>query len=282
MDSIYKEPFMKPLLAISSLFLVCNFATAQRYSTSDLVAVDDVQLANKSNSNSKVKRGTVTYSFTTNLTNPSCDTGFGGYVDLEGFGIFPSAGVIGDDTAFTAFGLQNPVRFFGVEYAGTGLTFSTNGVIHFDAYVTDSVNTGLPDATAPNNILPIFWNDMEIFFDATPGSVQGVSLATAGPDVSIIEYDDPQPKGGGASIGDFEIIVNHSPSNQPNTPEYVVAFGTMGTMPASATVGMEDATATEATQFLFGDPSTPITDGLIVCFEAQGDLPVDLMNFEIE
>lgn len=59
----------------------------------------------------------LTYSFTTNITYPSCDTGFSDYVDLKGFGIFPQSTVIGNDVSFSAFSGQDPFRFYGFDYS---------------------------------------------------------------------------------------------------------------------------------------------------------------------
>jgi hypothetical protein len=121
------------------------------------------------------------YVVSTNATDPLCDTGFGGYVDLEGFGIVAQAGITGDAGAWTAFGGQNPIQFYGVDNAGMG--FTSDGWGYFNTTnVAFTANTGLPDPADPNDIAPILWNDMQVVYDA--GTNRGVSLATAGADLS--------------------------------------------------------------------------------------------------
>jgi uncharacterized repeat protein (TIGR01451 family) len=51
------------------------------------------------------------YAITTSETDVMCDTGFGGYVNLAGFGIPPNSGVSGDTVAYTAFSTGNPFNY---------------------------------------------------------------------------------------------------------------------------------------------------------------------------
>ena len=43
------------------------------------------------------------YDVTDSVSDPLCDTGFGGYVDLAGFGIAANAGITGDTTVWTPY-----------------------------------------------------------------------------------------------------------------------------------------------------------------------------------
>ena len=61
---------------------------------------------------------------TTSMDDPFCDTGFGGYVNLEDFGIFAQDTLVGDTMAFDAFGGQNPFEFFGGSYSGASFPTS--------------------------------------------------------------------------------------------------------------------------------------------------------------
>ena len=77
-----------------------------------------------------VMSGSPYYAVTTDATDPLCDTGFGGYVNLEGFGINPQSTIAGDTKAWTAFPAQTPYNFFGQSY--TGLGFTDDGFLVFD------------------------------------------------------------------------------------------------------------------------------------------------------
>ncbi len=205
------------------------------------------------------------YDVSTNASDPLCDTGFGGYVNLANFGIYPQEGITGTN-AWSAFANQNPVQFYGVEK--TGINFTDDGLAFFDSELGDNpeVNTDLPNPAVPNDLLAIFWNDMNIVYEE---EVRGVSLASAGSDLSIIEYDDVEPASGGTNRYDFEVIVNSTIDNSPGAYEFVYAYDNIHGYPNSATIGVENMDGTAGTEFLFGDPSTVITDGLIVCFDYE-------------
>ncbi|WP_456418278.1 S8 family peptidase [Thiolapillus sp.] len=215
------------------------------------------------------------YLVTTSVNDASCDTGFGGYIDLEGFGIFPSPSIVGDTKAWTAFGGQNPVSFYGVEYSG--IAFSDDGFVMFDA---DSNYGGLPwnpqaipDSALPNNLVAMLWNDLEIVYDdgTVSGQRRGVTLATNGPDVSIIEYDGPEVWGSGVPLGDFQIVVHSTVNNDPGNPEIVVAFDNLdpAALPALATVGVESPDGEEAMAYLNTASPAGLQNGLMVCFDYQ-------------
>ena len=210
------------------------------------------------------------YVASTSLSDPMCDTGFGGYVNLEDFGIFPQSGISGDSGAWTAFSSQNPVQFYGVE--NTGVNFTDDGIAFFDSGLgTEAwVNTSLPNAAEPNDLMAMFWNDMEVVYDGTPGNRRGVSLATAGSDTSIIEYDDISPYGVTTTpLLDFEVVIWHTIDDSPGAYEIVYAYDNVTNLPPSVTIGTENQPGTAGTEVLYGDPSTVISDGLMICLDYQ-------------
>lgn len=216
------------------------------------------------------------YAMTTNATDALCDTGFGGYVDLEGFGILSQDTIIGDTATFSAFSGQNPFQFYGIDK--TGVNFTDDGFAFFDSTpgATPWANTALPTPAEPNDLMAILWNDFLIEYDGTPGSIRGVSLASAGPDVSIIEYDDIEPwtsDGTSPDRFDFEVVIVSTIDDTPGVYEIVYAYDNFVGSPAAATVGIENGDGTLASEFLFGDPTGVITDGLIVCFDHVGAGP---------
>ncbi len=205
------------------------------------------------------------YNVTTNATDPLCDTGFGGYINLSDFGIYPQAALQGDVGAWTGFDTQAPIPFYNVNQTGFG--FTTDGFAFFDvASLALPANTHIPNPANPNEIAPILWSDLNVVYQA---NVRGISMATAGPYVSLVEYDDVEIAGSsGTIVGDFEIGVFGGPiSNVPGDYEIVYAYDNIQNLPASVTVGVENLDASLGSEFLYGNPTGIITNGLIVCFD---------------
>ncbi|MBN2006405.1 MAG: S8 family serine peptidase [Anaerolineae bacterium] len=209
------------------------------------------------------------YLVSTSDTDPLCDTGFGGYVNLAGFGIPPQAGITGDTGTWTALTGQHPFQFYGID--NTGVSFTDDGFAFFDSTPGDEpwTNTDLPDPNDPNDMLAMLWADGEIVYDGTPGQYAGVSIATANAEISIIEYDDlyNYPAEDDSIMGDVEVVFYSTIDNSPGAYEMIVAYDNIQDLPNSVTVGTENANGSEATRFLYGDPTGVITDGLMVCFD---------------
>jgi hypothetical protein len=212
----------------------------------------------------------IEYVMTTSASDPLCDTGFGGYVDLELYGILAQPGITGDTVAFEAFLSGDPINYYGAEYVGMG--FVDDGFAIFDP----ASNYGgmpwfpqvIPDAELPNNLLAVFWQDFEIFYDAATNA--GVSLATAGPDIMLVEYDDIQLYGGSPAIMDFEIVASRSVNNTPGYYEFVYAYDNIN-YALPATIGLEDAAGANAVALVNnGDTAGVISNGFMVCFDQVG------------
>ena len=50
----------------------------------------------------------------------------------------------------------------------------------------------MPDPLLPNNVAAVLWQDMNVVYSA---GTKGISLATAGTSVSVVEYDDIEAYG---------------------------------------------------------------------------------------
>jgi len=212
------------------------------------------------------------YAMTTSLDDPLCDTPFGGYVDLEGSNIFTNSGVSGDTVAYTAFSTGNPFDFFGNSHTGIG--FTDDGFALFDVasnYAGGSppwVPQALPNASNPNNLLAMLWQDMEIVYDGTTN--RGVSLASAaGGEVVVIEFDDVQLYGDPSNQYDFEVLGWRSASDAPGDYEYFFAWDNLtGDLNGPLTVGFENADGTVGQALVNNaDASTVLSDGLVACFD---------------
>jgi uncharacterized repeat protein (TIGR01451 family) len=230
------------------------------------------------------------YEISTPSTNANCDTGFGGYIDLEvatSGGVLAQTAVTGDSALFTTFTTANPVHFYGDMY-GSGVSFSDDGFIMFDTsgyagsepYYTQDI----PDPTTPNGLLTMLWQDFEFVYEASgPYGQSGVSLATAGPDIRLIEWDNVRfPSaawGWGAGpddpILDMEIVIYSEPD--PDRPEIVVAFDGVDSANIQAiydniqnfSFGVENNDGSAGNGYLHGDPAALLAEEQI-CFDWSG------------
>jgi uncharacterized repeat protein (TIGR01451 family) len=210
--------------------------------------------------------GEAYYTVTDSNTDAMCDTGFGGYLDLAAFEITPDASISGDSTQWSAFSGQNPFQFFDDEYAG--LKFTDDGFVEFGSGYPASAEPWtpqvIPDAAPPNGLIAGFWHDFEIVYDAATNS--GVSLATAGPETSVVEYDNLRAFGTTTPMMDMEIVLTSTADNTPGYYEAVVAFDNVTSTPVG-TIGVENKTGTEGEAVLNNADSTGvISDGYQVCF----------------
>ena len=223
------------------------------------------------------------YIMTTSADDPLCDTGFGGYLNLENYGILAQPGITGDTVAFVAFSTGDPINYYGVEYAGMG--FTDDGFAIFDPANNYGgapwVPQSIPDAELPNNVLAAFWQDFEIFYDA--GLNHGVSLATAGGASGwiIVEYDDIQLWNGSPSIMDFEIVVSRAVIDAPGYYEIVYAYDNIN-YALPATIGVEDAAGANAVALVNnGDTSGIISNGFMVCFDQIGSADPAVITYQV-
>jgi uncharacterized repeat protein (TIGR01451 family) len=211
------------------------------------------------------------YTVTTSNEDPACAVPFAdpgtGYTDLEAFGLFPDPGVTGDTIAFGAFSGQN-FNFYGSSFVG-GFGFTDDGFVFFNSTPGGSpwVNLPIPDSSDPNSLIAMLWRDMVVPTpNQTPGSVAGVTLATAGADLTIIEYDNMElyPGGEGDSI-DFQMAITGFADDTPGVYEIMMAFDNVNVAETTGTIGVEDATGSTGTQFAFNDVA--ITNGMAICFD---------------
>ncbi|WP_026374863.1 S8 family peptidase [Aestuariibacter salexigens] len=224
---------------------------------------------------------TPTYSVTTNASdamcrNPEFGQGNGAYLDLAAFGI-PFSGVAGDDE-FGTFGV--PANILGEAYPA--LNIDTNGFITFGAHQGATwFNQLLPDAeNEPHSVIAPFWRDL--YVDNAEGS--GISVATAGPNVTIIEWDNMKTVFGVDDIADFQVVfINNAGTTAPNI---IFSYDNMEhyfPTQIPTTIGYEDMSGESGltTHYVpyfgvdnpsIGDIGADAQDGLQVCFYLQ-DVP---------
>jgi uncharacterized repeat protein (TIGR01451 family) len=213
------------------------------------------------------------YVVTTSVNDPFCTTGFaGGYVDFFVTNNFaPNSMVSGNGVQFGSFATGAQFSVFGINY--TGMSFTDDGFAFF------GTNNGplafnpqlIPDPTLPNNLLAMFWRDMQIVYQAPPNP-RGVTLVNAttaeGAPISVIEFDDVQVFGQPADTYDFEIVARRVRDDAPGRYEFVFAYTNMiGTQTIPTTIGAETVGGTGAAIFVNQAP-TAITNGMMICLNA--------------
>jgi hypothetical protein len=206
---------------------------------------------------------------TTSENDPLCDTGFDGYFNLEDFDIFANPVISGDGLLFAFVFNGDPFNFYGNEF--DNVYFTDDGFAVFDPDANYAGESGtpqmIPSADRPNNLAAMMWQDMEIFYDAATN--QGVSAATVGPDVIIVEYDNMEFPGGSDEHFDFEIVMTRSVDDTPGSYEIVFAYDNLeGILAGPLTVGVENVLGNEATALVNNaDSGGVLKDGLMVCFD---------------
>ena len=146
----------------------------------------------------------VQWLMSTSATNPSCDTGFGGYFNLEDSGFFTDAGLTGDEQAWLSFS-GNVNTFYGDDYEG--IRYTDDGYAYFGdgEGPTRTSPQNIPDAAAPNNVAAGLWADLEIVYDEMAN--HGLTVVGIPGLVAIVEYDDPVLAGTSTSVGDMQMIL---------------------------------------------------------------------------
>ncbi len=214
-----------------------------------------------------------TYEMATSETDSACaaplselDGDSDAYIDLAAFGILPDPNTFGDNVWFSVDFDGGAYDFFG-SYQDDLLNFTDDGFVFFAPSTPGAAPwqpQPIPTASDPNNLLAIFWRDMEIVYDG----VRGVSLANLTsdgyPTAGIIEFDDVEdwPADGGPTY-DFEIVAYYQAS--PDRYEYIFAYDNLTGPTALGAIGLENASGTFGVQYGFND--LVLTDGMAICFD---------------
>ena len=193
------------------------------------------------------------------------------YVNLEAFSILTNPSISGDTVWYSFNPSGGEFEFFG-DLHGEDINFTDDGFAFFDPSTpsgTPWANQPIPTPDDPNNLMAIFWRDLEIVYDA--GLNRGVSLAnltTAGvPVAAVIEYDDVEDYPAGSNpTYDFEVIAYYEAD--PDRYEYIFAYDNLTGDVITGTIGLENSDGTDGIQYAFDNIT--ITDGMAVCFDQVG------------
>jgi hypothetical protein len=140
----------------------------------------------------------------------------------------------------------------------------------------------LPSAAAPNGVIAPLWADLELSL----ANDRGVRLATSGGQVAVVQWDDPfefgeDPADLSNSVGTFQAWVYNTVAD--DRPEITFEYGEVGTLPETATIGVENLAGTLGTAVVnAGDPSGAVADGSSVCLDYIGpDVEPETLTYEV-
>ncbi|MFI2295777.1 S8 family serine peptidase [Isoptericola sp. NPDC019571] len=162
----------------------------------------------------------------------------------------------GDEDAATI-ALPFWVGHYGVDYSSASVT--TNGLINvLQPRLGDYENTALPEETAPNGIIAPFWDDLTL---DKRSSVQTATKGKAGKRTFAVVWTKAKLVSDGSRVT-FEVLFDEA------TGDVTFQYQTVPDGGASATVGLEDQSGSDALQYSFDQPV--LTDGSAIRF-SQGD-----------
>lgn len=161
--------------------------------------------------------------------------------------------IAGDDQFGGPYAIGFTFSFYGNAY--TQLYFSTNGLITFGSGSSSYSNSPIPTTFAPNNFLAPFWDDL--YIGTGVGTAYYQMIGSAPDRQFVVEWDKVRTLGG-SNLFTFEAILNE-------TGDIWFQYNSMnGVTGGSATVGMENATGLDGSQYSYDLGS--ISDSLAIRF----------------
>ncbi|MGD8487875.1 MAG: S8 family serine peptidase, partial [Anaerolineae bacterium] len=215
-----------------------------------------------------------TYEVDTSWSNPACrapGANSGAYLDLVSLqsNLVPDPSIDEDTLVFSVDFAGGAHNLFG-QYYGEILNATATGFMYLEPATEGEepwINDPIPTASDPNNLMAVYWRDLQIVYDGPAN--KGVTLVNAtdssGDPFAVIEYDDvePYPTGSTSDHFDFELIAYYDPD--PNRYEYIFAYDNLVGDVTTGTIGLEDLAGTFGVQYAYNDVT--LSDGLAICFD---------------
>jgi len=204
-----------------------------------------------------------------------------GWIDISTTGTEVTAS-LDDDNFIGPFSIGFSFTYFGASY--TELYISSNGWITFDstepAAADSRNNTALPSAGAPNNLIAVFWDDMNPD-DPDPGSTHVYYGAGPGGEM-VVTFDRLPEYNSGASAEGWittQVVLYPTGNIRVQNQDRGTTLDLLG-----ATVGIENADGTLGVQYhLNGAGGVLFSSPLAIEYgQDVGSLPVELVAFEIK
>lgn len=210
------------------------------------------------------------YEASTPETDPQC-AAWSGFLDLATAGEdgspIPFSSIDGDSAVVSAFPNLGPFPHYAEQ--SPDLTVSDDGLITITGgYGGEPWEPQvLPSKDQPNGVIAPLWADLQLSVE----NDRGVRLATSGGEVAIVQWDDPfpfdaDPTDLSNSVGTFQTWIYNSVAD--DRPEITFEYGDVGTLPDTATIGVENLAGTLGTAVVnAGDVSGAVADGSSICFD---------------
>ena len=177
----------------------------------------------------------------------------GGYLPLSLFGIAPMSG-IGDDT------ITNQITST-FEYAGqtwNSLGIGSNGFVIVggsSSTVAPFVNTNLPNAAAPTNMLAPFWTDLNPAGGGGAGDIRIGNLTDGSNTWIVVDWAGVKDFGD-ATVNSFEVWIGITGDANPGE-DITFAYGAVGSgSNGHVTVGAQDLTGIVGDAYYFDGAGT--------------------------
>jgi len=156
--------------------------------------------------------------------------------------------------------------YYGSSYSQVGV--SSNGYIKFGTPVNDWENQCIPDILEPNNLIALYWDDLDP--DAGSGEVYYQTFGTSPERYLVVEWHDVYRFGlYSGTPGTFEVII-YEGSNNIKFQYMDTNFGYSSyNYGASATIGIESDGGTLA--YLFSCNDAVLTDEMAILIEECDD-----------
>lgn len=217
------------------------------------------------------------YKISTSENDPLCDTGYGGYVDLEEHGISVTARVPGGDNFAIGpfFNTVGAIEFYGQKYQA--LYLSDDGFVIFDQShygMRPWEPQILPDTEGPNGVAAMLWQNMKVVYNKDAN--HGVSLgAAADGSIIVVEFDNVRLANAPGNQYDVEMVMRPKVSNAPGAYEIVFAYDNLnGTLDGPLTIGVENETGTSGVALVNKESARGvISNGFMVCLDADSGAP---------
>ncbi len=143
--------------------------------------------------------------------------------------------------------------FYGIEYSNIYL--STNGFLSFTALTNATyTNAQIPVVTVPNNMIAIFWDDLD-------GRTQGTVHRLLDGNKFIIQFTNWQKYNATGSLT-FQVVIHQN-------GKIVVYYNNMNATLNSATVGIENAAGNDGLQVAYN--ANYVANNLALEFAAEPD-----------
>jgi uncharacterized repeat protein (TIGR01451 family) len=230
------------------------------------------------------------YVVATSAEDANCTLGFyadgdttDDYLDwfTTSYAFAANSSISGDNFWYGTFATYPLFNYYGVDYSG--MEFTADGYTGFDMAATSNINQELPDATDPNNLMGMFWDDFTVVYDLATN--KGVTMVGDGASLATIEYDDVVLNADPTKTMDMEVGYFLQPDDTPGAYEIIFAYDniTPGLFAAaSGTIGVENVDGTVGTLYSYNDTALTIEDGSAICFDwALLPAPPKVITFQV-